>query len=313
MKTARPLPDDFQGRPFTVVEAAHAGVSKKRLRHSSLKRLGKGIRADGSTSELPLNIRARPFIEVNERCAASHLTAAEILLLPRRRQKGTPEMFHVIRPEGAAHLNRPQVIVHRMKLFDDEVTVLDGIPITTPERTWLDLAELLSVDELIVAGDSCVRVPRPDLEDRDMPLCTLADLQRMIDRHKGKRGLRKAREAIKLIRVGSDSPQESLLRLALVRAGLPEPELNVPISSEDGARHHEPDLSYRKYKVGIEYEGEHHGDEGQIVRDIARSEKYETLGWTEVRISKRHMFNEAKLAVSKVRTALVQAGWRPGL
>ncbi|MDR6506133.1 hypothetical protein [Arthrobacter oryzae] len=311
MKTARPLPDDFQDRPFTVVDAARAGVSHKRLRHRSLYRLGKGIRSASPTAELPLSIRVRPFIEVNERCAASHLTAAELLVLPRRQQKGSPDMFHVIRPEGEAHLNRPHVIVHRMKLFSDEVTVVDGISVTTPERTWLDMAEMLSVDELVAMGDSCVRVPRPHLEDRDMPLCTLADLQRMIDRHKGKRGLRKAKEAIKLIRVGSDSPQETLLRLAMIRAGLPEPELNVPIISEDGARHHEPDLSYRKYKVGIEYEGEHHGDEGQVVRDIARSERYEALGWTEVRISKRHMFNDAKPAVAKIRTALVQAGWRP--
>ncbi|CCQ47639.1 putative uncharacterized protein [Pseudarthrobacter siccitolerans] len=219
-------------------------------------------------------------------------------------------MFHIIRPEGAAHLNRPHVIVHRMKLYDDEVTVHQGIPVTTPERTWLDLAELLSVDELVVAGDSCVRVPRPEFEGRDMPLCNIADLQRMIDRHKGKRGLRKAKEAIKLVRVGSDSPQETLLRLAVLRAGLPEPELNVPIISADGTRHHEPDLSYRKYRIGIEYEGEHHGEEGQIVRDIERSERYAALGWTEVRISKRHMHNDAKAAVVKVRSALVQAGWR---
>jgi hypothetical protein len=173
------------------------------------------------------------------------------------------------------------------------------------------MAEMLSVDELVATGDSCVRVPRPDLEDHDMPLCTLADLQRMIDRHKGKRGLRRAKEAIKLIRVVSDSPQETLLRLAMIRAGLPEPELNLPIISEDGARHHEPDLSYRNYKVGIEYEGGRHGDEGQVVRDITRSERYGALGWTEVRISKRHMYNDAKAAVSKVRAALVQAGWRP--
>jgi hypothetical protein len=146
-----------------------------------------------------------------------------------------------------------------------------------------------------------------------MPLCTLADLQRRIDRQRGKRGLRKAKEAIKLIRVGSDSPQETLLRLALVRAGLPEPELNVAIIGDDGLRHHEPDLSYRKYRIGIEYEGEHHGDEVQIVRDIARSECYGMLGWTEVRISKRHMLNDAKPAVAKVRTALIQAGWRSGL
>lgn len=312
MKTARPLPGELADRPFTVAEASRAGVTAKRLRHVSLTRLGKGIRSERTTAERPLSLRVRPFIEINERCAASHLTAAELLLLPRRLQKEKADMHHIIRPEGAAHLNRPQVIVHRMKLYEDEVTTVDGIPVTTPERTWLDMAEMLSVDELVAMGDSCVRVPRLELEGRDTPLCSLADLQRMIDRHKGKRGLRKAKEAIRLIRVGSDSPQESLLRLAMVRAGLPEPELNVPIISGDGARHHEPDLSYRKYRIGIEYEGEHHGDEGQIVRDIARSERYEALGWTEVRISKRHMLNDAKPAVAKVRTALVQAGWRPG-
>jgi hypothetical protein len=312
MKTARKLPAELEGRPFTIAEARLAGVSSKRLRHGSLAVLGRGIRSEGPTSELPLSVRVRPFIEVNERCAASHLTAAELTSLPRRRQKEAPQMYHVIRPEGSAHLNRPHVIVHRMKLYEDEITVKDGIRLTTPERTWLDLAEMLTVDELVVAGDSCVRVPRPELEGRDMPLCSIEDLQRMIDRHKGKRGIRRAKEAIQLIRVGSDSPQETMLRLALVRAGLPEPELNVPIIATDGSRHQEPDLSYRRYRIGIEYEGEHHGDDGQIVRDITRSERYEDLGWTEVRISKRHMLDDGKMAVSKVRRALFQAGWRPG-
>ena len=48
------------------------------------------------------------------------------------------------------------------------------------------------------------------------------------------------------------------------------------------------------------------------MRDIDRSERYAALGWTEVRISKRHMLNDAKSAVMKVRSALVQAGWRRG-
>jgi very-short-patch-repair endonuclease len=312
MKTARPLPAALKGRPFTAAEAAQAGVSDKRLQHRSLTRLGKGIREDGPTDELPLSVRVRPFIEVNERCAASHQTAAELLLLPHNQRKEPAEMFHIIRPEGAADLKRPHVIVHRMKLYEDEVTVHQGIPVTTPERTWLDLAEVLSLDALVVAGDSCVRVPRPEYEGRDQPLCTIADLQRMIDRHKGKRGLRKAKEALRFVRVGSDSPQETLLRLAIVWAGLPEPELNVPILDTEGVGHHAPDLSYRRYRVGIEYEGEHHGEELQVVRDITRSERYSALGWTEVRISKRHMMDDGKQAVAKVRTALVQAGWRPG-
>lgn len=311
MKTPRRLPVSLQTRPFTVSEAAREGVSPRRLRHGSLNRLGKGIRSESLTAELPLCVRVRPFVEVNERCAASHLTAVELLDLPRRRQKEPTQMFHVIRPEGAAHLNRPHIVVHRMKLYEDEVTMVDGVAVTTVERTWLDMAEMLTVDELVVMGDSCVRRPRVEFEGRHAPLCTLEDLQRMIDRHRGKRGLRKAKEAIRLIRVGSDSPQESLLRLAMVRAGLPEPELNVPIDARDGGRFLQADLSYKKYRIGIEYEGEGHGNEAQVVRDISRSERYEALGWTEVRISKRHMVNDAKSAVAKIRTALIQAGWRP--
>ncbi len=311
MKTARKLPAEFQAGPFTVAEALQHGVSVRRLRHRSLVALGRGIRSGIPTADVPLEIRARPFVEVNQGCAASHLTAAELLDLPRRHQKEPTHLFHIIRPEGAAHLNRPHVIVHRMKLYDDEITTLNGIRLTTPERTWLDLAETLSVDELIVAGDSCVRMPRPEFEGRDEPLCSIADLQRMIDRHKGKRGLRKAKEAIGWIRVGSDSPQESLLRLAIVRADLPEPEINLPVAASEGGRLVQPDLSYPEYKVGIEYEGESHSEEAQIVRDIARSERYAELGWTEVRISKRHMVNDARSAVAKVRTALTQAGWRP--
>ena len=174
------------------------------------------------------------------------------------------------------------------------------------------MAELLSIDEIVAMGDACVRVPHLEFEGRSMPLCSMWDLQRTIDRHRGKRGLRKGKEALELIRVGSDSAQETMLRLAIVRAGLPEPELNIPIITEDGVRHHEPDLSYRKYRIGIEYEGEHHGEESQIARDIARSERYAALGWTEVRISKRHMVNDAKPAAAKVLVALAQAGWRRG-
>jgi hypothetical protein len=67
MKTPRPLPYDFRGRPFTVIEAEAAGVSPKRLRHRSLAALGRGIRVQSTTPGLPLSVQMRPFIEVNER------------------------------------------------------------------------------------------------------------------------------------------------------------------------------------------------------------------------------------------------------
>jgi len=312
MKTSRHLPVNLKDRPFTVKEARDQGVTRRRLRHGSLENLGRGIRSALPLEETPLWDRVRPFIEINSECALSHVTAAEAGGLPGRAKKEETKTFHVIRPEGAAYLHRPHVVVHRAKLHADEITLLNGIRITTPERTWLDLAEMLSVDELVVAGDHLVRVPYPEFENRDSPLCALSDLQRMIDRHKGKRGLRKAKAALRLIRIGADSPQETLLRLALDRAGLPEPELNVPVEEGAPGRRVRPDLSYKRYCIAIEYEGEGHGDESQLVRDIARSERYKELGWAEIRISKRHMENDAKAAVAKVRAALIQAGWRPG-
>ena len=43
----------------------------------------------------------------------------------------------------------PGVRIHRVpSLHPDDVTVLDGIPVTTPSRTLVDLAEVLTRDEL---------------------------------------------------------------------------------------------------------------------------------------------------------------------
>jgi hypothetical protein len=67
-------------------------------------------------------------------------------------------------------------------------------------------------------------------------------------------------------------------------------------------------VSYRKYRIGIEYEEAHHGDEGRVVRDIARSGRYSAPGWIEVRISKRRRAGGAAAAVAKIRGALAQAG-----
>jgi hypothetical protein len=50
-------------------------------------------------------------------------------------------------PREESHI--PGVVVHHgPPLHPDDVTVLDGIPITTPSRTLIDCAEVMSPDEL---------------------------------------------------------------------------------------------------------------------------------------------------------------------
>ncbi|MER1995999.1 MAG: hypothetical protein ABTA24_05810 [Arthrobacter sp.] len=177
-------------------------------------------------------------------------------------------------------------------------------------RTWLDLANELTVEDLTVVADYLIRFPRQLFEGRSEPYATQDELDAIIRLHPGRRGIRTAREALGLSRVGADSPPETQLRLALAAAGLPEPEVNSPIVDEDGVLHHEPDLGYRKYRVAVQYEGAVHSDPEQVARDISREERTRALGWTEVRISRRHMVDGARPAVEKVRAALWAAGWR---
>ncbi|WP_052500501.1 hypothetical protein [Arthrobacter sp. SPG23] len=62
--------------------------------------------------------------------------------------------IHVARDREGSKPRRQNVVGHRLTFKDGEVVVHDGVRVTAPARTWLDLAALLSVDELIAAGDS---------------------------------------------------------------------------------------------------------------------------------------------------------------
>jgi very-short-patch-repair endonuclease len=219
-------------------------------------------------------------------------------------------LIHISRPDTAAIMRRPGVRGHRGQFFADEIVELHGLFITSRTRTWLDCARKMSIDELTVVADHLLRLPRPDFEGRSAPYATPEDLADMLDRHKGTPGIRKARLALEQARVGSDSAPETRLRLALENAGLPEPQLNVPTELSGGVVR-QPDLAYPEEKVAVEYEGAGHSDVAQIVKDIAREEDFARAGWTLVRISKRHMENDARAAVAKVRSALVSRGWSP--
>lgn len=86
----------------------------------------------------------------------------------------------------------------------------------------------------MVIADHFLRIPRLELEGRPDPYTTKARLQQLLDRHRGKRRIRGAREGLELSRAGTGSPKESLLRLAMMRAGLPEPSLNQAMRGSDG-------------------------------------------------------------------------------
>lgn len=313
MRTPQPLPALLAGAPFTFQEALDGGVSRRRLRHRSLPSPSRGIRipdhalVPGQATDVGF---VRPFTAVTEFSAASHTTAFTLWSFPGFLPGSDDPRIHISRPDTMAIPRRTGVVGHVGQFFDDEITSLDGLLITTRTRTWLDVSRKMSVDELTVVADHLVRNPRPEFEGRTEPYATLEQLADMLDRHKGTPGIRKARLALEQARIGSDSAPETRLRLALENAGLPEPQLNVATQLGAGVVR-QPDLAYPAHRVAVEYDGEPHSEPAQIVRDIAREEDFARAGWHLVRISKRHMENDARSAVAKVRAVLLDRGWTP--
>jgi hypothetical protein len=167
----------------------------------------------------------------------------------------------------------PGIIVRRETLGTDEVTLLAGLPVTTPARTAFDLARHLPRNVAVTHLDALARATG----------MTAADVAPMIDRHKRVRGVRQCRTALPLMDAGAQSPKESWLRLILFDAGLPRPTTQVRVS--DGQFVAYLDMGWEGPQVGVEYDGDHHrSDRRQYVIDIRRAEMLERLGWRVIKV-----------------------------
>lgn len=184
-------------------------------------------------------------------------------------------------------------------------TTVDGFRVSDPASTWAMLAPFIEVRELVVVADHMLRIPRiggTDLVERP-PHATLDELVAAAEA--GRRvGVAKLREALPLARVGSASRPETILRLNLYEAQLPEPELNADICDRHGRFIACGDLVYRRQRVVVEYEGDGHRDRTQFDRDIERYQRLAEEGWTPVRLTSDHVFKKPAEGVRRVRDAL---------
>src|SRR5699024_1088131 len=165
------------------------------------------------------------------------------------------------------------------------------VPLTSRIRTLLDLGSVLQPEALTVIGDHLVRRPRPRFEGRTQPFATIEQLQAAAEEHTG-RGVRAVRAAMKMVRMSSDSPAETRLRLAFLRAGLPEPVANSRLRVADAPGDGlidlgEPDLQWPQWRVVLEHEGPSHLRPEQLSRDIERTERRRDGGWLGVRTTAR--------------------------
>jgi hypothetical protein len=163
------------------------------------------------------------------------------------------------------------------RIEDDEIIHIGGIPVTTPARTALDIACREEKHEAIAQIDALMNAT--DLKCGDVEL--------LAQRYPGRRGIRQVTPVLKLVDGGAESPRETWARVALIEAGFPRPQTQIPVYDDGGYVVAKIDMGWEEIKVGVDYEGAHHRtDPKQFRRDLWRHEEVAALGWIDVRIAK---------------------------
>jgi hypothetical protein len=284
--------DSRLARPATRAGATDAGITVWQLRHRDVVRLSRNTYLPAAAlSDLRERIAA-VLLTAPARAVVSDTTAARLwgLELPMR---GDDARVHLTVATGSAVRNRADRCIHRRPWDDDEVVERDGFPVTTPARTWRDLAAVLPPAALLAAGDQL-------LDGR----CTTGQLAAQLARRPGGRGAARARAVLPLAGEPAESPMESVLRWVLHEAGLPPPVVQHVVTDSSGAFLGRADLAWPERKVIVEFDGDVHRERGVFVRDVRRQNRLIAAGWTVLRFTSADVLGNPASVVVAIRRAL---------
>jgi len=290
------VPPELMRGPFRRADAHRLGVSAKTLRGPQFRRVLRGVYVPATAPDtVQLRYDAARLV-LPSGSVASHRTAAELWQLPLPRGTG----LHFTVPT-VGRRSEAGVTSHTTRLGDD-VQLLHGRALTSPQRTFADLAasrQPLGLVDLVILGDAAVR----------RRLFAPAELRAYVATMTG-RGCRHARRAAALVRERVDSPMETRLRLLIVLAGLPEPEVNLRVFFADGSGWlATPDLLYPALRIAIEYDGEHHRtDRNQWRDDKLRGRLLRDDGWEVLECTADDVFQRPALTLQWLLDRLLARG-----
>ncbi|MCB5292996.1 hypothetical protein BJQ90_02441 [Arthrobacter sp. SO3] len=197
MRPPSELPLQLRNRPFTVAQARAAGLSRRRTRAEDLINPGHGVRT-GATTQDTLLERLRALAAVTGG-VVSHLSAAVLWGFPLPLSLDNLAVIHLTAGPGKRAVRHKHVVGHQQLLEPDEIVAGIWVSCTSPLRTWFDLAGILSLDDLVMAGDFLLR--------RKNPLATVDALDAFLAGKRGRAGYQPAMRARSLMRANTDSPK----------------------------------------------------------------------------------------------------------
>lgn len=247
------LPGPLAGRTFTRAEALAAGLTDGQLRRlcraGVARHLAHGLWCDAvrPVDEL-LHLDAVTRLE--PRAVASHATAARSwgAAPADRRLHVTIPAERSLRsaPAATALRSGPGLVVHRDVLTAAETRVRQGVAVTDPYRTVLDVARRTPRSALVGAVAVADALLMAEHVEREHLAARLARLP-------SGRGIAVARQVVALCRYGAQSPGETRLRLMLGAHGVPEPQLQYRIACRRGIV--VADLCWPQARLVVEYDG----------------------------------------------------------
>ena len=294
--------EEFPCEPFTTADALSRGISEKALtaavREGLVRRVLRGVYLRSDQPDT---------IETRAACAARVIAPGSVLrdrtaawlhgvnVLTHREQELLPPLETCV-GRFLAPSARVGVDGGTRDLAPCDVTIVRGVAVTTPLRTALDLGCNLRRREALAALDEFMR--RFGL--------TRTQYATSAVRYFRRRGVVQLRQLIPIADGRAESPRESWMRLAVIDAGLPCPELQYWIEI-DGVPTYRLDLAYPRHRIAIEYDGEefHERTAEQKRHDAERRDWLERHGWTVV-VVKRGDFTGAQLDrwIAELRAAL---------
>lgn len=193
---------------------------------------------------------------------------------------------------------RPGLRGHCAKLRPDEIASLNGIPVTSPPRTVLDVAALSTTAQLEKTLN--------ELEVRG--ITDVLSIPDLLDRHPRKRGSSKLRALLAdeaVVRGVTRKELEARFAALLVTTDLPRPQRNVDLAVGD--RFFEVDCLWREQRLVVELDGRAtHGTARAFERDRERDRLLLVAGWRMVRITWRQLRDDAPAVVADLRRLLRQ-------
>lgn len=249
-------------RPFRAKDALAAGITRRHLVSSAYRRIIRGVYIDASVSHEPWHEALAVMLVTGRYAFVSHHTAARLY------GATVPDSSELHASIGDDQ-HRSRMVGVRVHRSTRTPTTFRRVRVTTPEDTFLDLADHLDLVDLVVLGDSLLKKKRTTPEALEEAASAMTHGDR-----------RTAMRAAGLVRAGVDSPMETRLRLLMVLAGLPEPEVNIVLRDRDGFVVRRIDMGYRAALAGLEYDGRQHAESRtQYATDIRRREELGFQDW----------------------------------